>query len=524
MIMKTKRITLMAITLIMAITFFSMPATADAASKPAKATIKTCKAVGTDAVKVTWKKVEKSAGYQLVVDGTDTYELKAKTLSTKVTDLESSTTYTFKVRAYKNIKQKKWYNTKTGEYQNTKPKKANRGKAKTVITRVYGKYSAAKSATTGTKVTKENLAPMLINQMISQNSKSNFSKGGFTWDTERKTKSWTYYNGLMMQAFINAGELGYADSFYDDNIKEDGTIVNYRDGELDSVTASRGLFYLLDSENGEKYAEAIQFTFTKLEAQTEVLGCGGNVNHKQNADGTATSSWAAYPVALDGLYMSLPFLVECANAIEEGQITLYYADGTEVMAEELYDTVYSRIAWVYDNLKEGDLLMHGYSPASGTTNGLCWSRGAGWYCMCVADVIEMMPVSDYTVELAGILEDVLAGIINYQDESGLWYNVPNYGEELASNKLEVSGTAMFAYAMLKAYNGGYVTDSAYVESAHDALDGIADMTVVEDGNCSVGNIYKMAGVSVQATDYCTGQYVANEAKGLGPVIMALLEA
>ena len=56
--MKTKKITLMVITLIMAITFFSVPASADAASKPAKATIKTCKAVGNDTVTVTWKKVK----------------------------------------------------------------------------------------------------------------------------------------------------------------------------------------------------------------------------------------------------------------------------------------------------------------------------------------------------------------------------------------------------------------------------------------------------------------------------------
>ncbi|MDO4869107.1 MAG: glycoside hydrolase family 88 protein [Bacillota bacterium] len=494
---RTKRIALIAITLMMGIAFFSIPAAADAASKPAKATIKTCQAEGSDTVKVTWKKVKKSAGYELVVSDGETYDLNAKTLSTKVTGLESETTYTFKVRAYKNGKQDK---------------------------RVYGQFSKAKKATTGIKVDRENLAPMLINQMIGQNQKSNYAAGGFTWDTERKTKSWTYYNGLMMQAFINAGETGYAEDFYDDNINEDGTIRNYRDGELDSIAPSRGLFYLLDSENADKYMDAIQFTFSKLEEQREVADCGGNVNHKQNADGTAVAHWAAHPVALDGLYMSLPFLMECANAIEAGQITLYYADGTEVMADELYDTVYSRMTWIYDNLNAGDLLMHGYNPASGKTNGLCWSRGAGWYCMCLVDVIEMMPVSEYEADLTSILGNVMVGLMNYQDESGLWYNVPNYGDELAGNKLEVSGSAMFAYTMLKAYNRGILTESFFAESALKALDGIAEITTVDNGDCSVGNIYKASSVVVNAADYCTGQYVANEAKGIGPVIMALLEA
>ncbi len=41
--------------------------------------------------------------------------------------------------------------------------------------------------------------------------------GGFTWDTERKKQSWTYYNGIMMDAFLMLDPEKYEDyveSFY----------------------------------------------------------------------------------------------------------------------------------------------------------------------------------------------------------------------------------------------------------------------------------------------------------------------
>ena len=522
--MKTKRTLLIAIAFIMMMSIFSVPAESFGASKPAKVTIHSCEAAGEDAISVAWNKVKGAAGYELNVAGGQTYKVGADTLSKEVTGLIDSTNYTFKVRAYKTYKQKKWYNKKTKKYQAKKPKKKYCGKAKNFNVRVYGNYSEAHSAMTDTLVDKYTLLQMFIDQMVSENTKADYSTGGFTWDTERKTKSWTYYNGLMMQAFIETGEAAFADDFYDDNIHADGTIKGYNVRELDSVASARGLFDLLGSENGDKYKKAIQYTFTKLEEQDLVPECGGNVYHKQTANGGVPSNWTTYPVALDGLYMSLPFLVLCANAIEAGEITLYHEDGMEVFAEELYGTVYSRLIWMDDNLRTSDLVMHGYNPASGQTNGICWLRGAGWYCMCLVDVAEMMPEGELKEDLICRAQNTLAGMMAYQDESGLWYNVPEMGAELPGNMLEVSGSAMLAYSMLKAHNNGFITDSCFKESAADTIEGIVDIASVNNGTCTIGNIYKSSSVVANPMDYCNGQYVVNEAKGLGPVILALAEA
>jgi len=45
--------------------------------------------------------------------------------------------------------------------------------------------------------------------------------GGFSWDTEGKSRSWTYYNGIMMDAFLMLDSNTYiskVDSFYNANI------------------------------------------------------------------------------------------------------------------------------------------------------------------------------------------------------------------------------------------------------------------------------------------------------------------
>lgn len=127
---------------------FSManPEPSSAASKPAKPTITGAKAVSTGSIQITWSKVKGAKGYQL-------YRGKKaikRTTALKYTDqgLKAGTKYTYKVRAYKTYRQKQWYNKKTKKWVTKKPKKKYRGKTRTVTKYLYGKFSAAKSATT----------------------------------------------------------------------------------------------------------------------------------------------------------------------------------------------------------------------------------------------------------------------------------------------------------------------------------------------------------------------------------------
>ena len=94
--------------------------------------------------------------------------------------------------------------------------------------------------TTGTNV---EIVASYAQQLVKANTKDDddYSKGGFTWDTEGKEDSWRYFNGVMMDAFLMLDQgttaktaiSTYVDAFYNSNINDDGTIKNYITGELD---------------------------------------------------------------------------------------------------------------------------------------------------------------------------------------------------------------------------------------------------------------------------------------------------
>lgn len=390
--------------------------------------------------------------------------------------------------------------------------------------------SAAAAPATDDNSTSANVSKVLsyAAQMREENRKADYTQGKFTWDTERKKDSWRYFNGLMMDAFLMTGDesnVAYAEAFYDSNIAEDGTLnTKYYEGELDSIEAARGLFDLLDSENTKKYQLAIQYIYTQLEKQTTYEECGGNYLHKQEDDGKPTSSWSDWNIGLDGLYMAEPFLMECANAIEEGKLTLTGADGQSVTPDSIYAAVYNRFAWVAAKMKDNEtgLYHHGWSVDRNAGNDHFWARGIGWYAMAQVDVIEMMPNAEYRSAMIAQLPTFFDAMLTWQDaDSGMWYNVVTRNSDLDGNRLETSGSAMMAYALMKAYNNGYVSVAKYGEAGLAAFNGIVQNKIQgSEGDYKVVDIYQKSGVGTSDEYYCTNPYTDDEAKGTGALIMA----
>lgn len=390
--------------------------------------------------------------------------------------------------------------------------------------------SAAAAPATDDSSTSANVSKVLsyAAQMREKNRKDDYTQGKFTWDTEGKKDSWRYFNGLMMDAFLMTGDesnVAYAEAFYDSNIAEDGTLnTKYYEGELDSIEAARGLFDLLDSENTKKYQLAIQYIYTQLEKQTTYEECGGNYLHKQEDDGTPTSSWSDWNIGLDGLYMAEPFLMECANAIDEGKLELTGKDGEAVLSTSIYEAVYNRFKWIAENMKDAGtgLYHHGWNVENSNGNGHFWARGIGWYAMAQVDVIEMMPEGDYRSAMIAQLPAFFDAMLTYQDDdSGMWYNVVNRSSDLDGNRLETSGSAMMAYALMKAYNNGYVSDAKYGEAGLSAFNGIVENKIQgAEGDYKVVDIYQKSGVGTSDEYYCTNPYTDDEAKGTGALIMA----
>lgn len=364
--------------------------------------------------------------------------------------------------------------------------------------------------------------------------------GGFTWDSEEKKRSWTYYNGIIMDAFLMLDSEkfeSYVNTFYNNNVTSQGQVNSsgaadnyYRGNELDSIPPTRALFDLLRSNSvsdAEKnnYKRMIDYVYSVMSRFDVIPGTAGNFRYKMN-----NANWATYQLALDGMYMAQPFFMELANALDDGTLTLEdftsYTGPDENLedTDKIYSAVFDRMYWVGDNLYDdgNGLFNHAWGPDAGL-NGQYWLRAVGWYAAALADVISMLP-DDFERERNMLIEieaRLFDGMIAHRDrDTGLWYNVIKYGPELAGpesmNQLESSGSALMAYAMMRSYAEGYV-ERRYGAAGLRAFNAIAALKLDEGG---LHDVYLSSGVETTPEGYLSKPYVTNDAKGVGPLFMA----
>ena len=131
-----------------------------------------------------------------------------------------------------------------------------------------------------------------------------------------------------------------------------------------------------------------------------------------------------------------------------------------------------------------------------------------------------------------IFKETIDAILKYQDnESKMFWQVPNFPNR-EGNYLETSGSAMIAYACLKGARL-HALPERYSKIGLDIFNGICDkyLTVKEDGDLNLGGICLVAGLGPDKNRTRDGSYeyyisepvVENDAKGVGPLVMAYTE-
>ncbi len=376
----------------------------------------------------------------------------------------------------------------------------------------------------------------LADSLYQRNSNFGRRAGGFIWDTEGKKRSWTYYNGIMMDAFLTIDKEAYlpcVNDYYNENITSSGKVDStdasenyYREKELDSIPPARALFDLIREKDynkcADKYKKTINYIYSIMQSYEVAEGTNGNFKHKID-----NKNWETYLIALDGLYMAQPFFMEVANALDDGILIVqdfqtYTCEVPE--SDDIYSAVTERMLWIGENLyiPQKHLYCHGWGPDG--LNGQYWLRAVGWYAAALADVISMLPKDGYEEEKDALIlteKKLFDGMLEYRDEAtGMWYNVIDHGPELAgsgcNNELETSGTALMAYAMMKTYAEGYLDDT-YGEAGLMAFNGIVKNYLDSEG---LHNVYISSGVETTPEGYLGKSYKVNEAKGVGPLMMA----
>ncbi len=340
---------------------------------------------------------------------------------------------------------------------------------------------------------------------------------------DRTEAKWDYVHGLVLTGFEALYEqtekpiyYAYVKAYVDALVDSTGSIktYNFDDYNLDMINAGKLLFRLYDTTKEDNYLKAMQLLQKQLNEQPRTK-VGGFWHKKRYPD----QMW------LDGLYMAGPFYARYTTVFEEGKNLDDVAKQFEMIQRYAMD-------------KEKGLLYHGWDESremawankeTGTSPNF-WSRSLGWYAMALVDVLDYFPEEHpKQKELVGYLNQLVTTLVKYQDESGLWYQVTDMGDR-EGNYLEASGSSMFAYALAKGVNKGYLPRS-YKDNANRAFDGLTrDLIKIDaDGELHLTQVCSVAGLGGDPYRDGSYEYYVNETKkdndpkGTGPFILAALE-
>ena len=341
-----------------------------------------------------------------------------------------------------------------------------------------------------------------------------------------KKPHWNYIDGCMMTSLLelysftkNEKYFNFVKNYVDHFVKEDGTIETYNRAKhtLDDICESRVLFDLYKLTGDEKYKKAIEYTYEHIKDQPRTYE--GSFWHKD-----------IYPnqVWLDGLFMANVF---------------YMRYETEMNGCKNYSDIKKQFSLVREHMfnPEKHLYYHGYDASKSAfwadkETGLSknfWLRANGWFIIALVDILGYMNegvYEDYDF-YKKLLKEAVDGLLMYQDkESKMFYQVVDQGNR-EGNYLETSGSSMIAFAILKGVRLHVLPDK-YEQIGLDIFNGVCNKYVSEkNGDLNVGGICLVAGLGPEDNTRRDGTYeyyisepvVENDAKGIGPLILAYTE-
>lgn len=343
-----------------------------------------------------------------------------------------------------------------------------------------------------------------------------------------KGASWCYEDGCIYRGLellsATTGEprwMAHLHRLADRQIGQDGVLLGYDPLEynIDHILSGRALFALHRDTGEERYLRAADRLYSQLQTHPRIPA--GNYWHKQR-----------YPhqVWLDGLYMGLPFQIEYGQVRgKPGLVT----DALQQFATALALTS-----------APGGLYVHGYDdaraqrwadPLTGKSPAV-WARAVGWLAMAMVDALALLPMDEGTATLRLRLASLLDAIVARQTDNGLWMQVLD-APDLDGNYDETSASAMFAYALMRAARLGLAPGSdagCLAAAGRRALDAIRDLKLEQEpgGAVRLGGIVHVAGLGGfegryrdgSPGYYLTEPVVFDDAKGVGPLMMAHAEA
>lgn len=361
------------------------------------------------------------------------------------------------------------------------------------------------------------------------------------WNQEGYKGKWNYIDGVLLNSLLNLYHStkdekykNFVIRYVNYYIDSDGNFLNLKDPkksgyantELDTICESRILFDLYDETHDSRYSKAIDRTFRHI-SEEQPRTPEGNFWHK-----------TTYPnqVWLDGMYMLQPFYIQYANRHPGGTIEV---NGKSMTYEEDILNQYRLIRKnMFDETKK--LYYHGYAAIKDEESfwaddhtgcsASFWLRAMGWYLVSLVDVLEYYPKGENFNQLQTILNEAVEGILSYESENHLFYQVIDR-KDVADNYEESSGSSMVAYTLLKG-SRLKLLNKDYSQKGKEIFEAICDRFLKEEnGKLNFTGICITAGLGPKSNPkrdgsleyYLSEEVGANDAKGVGPFLMAYLE-
>ena len=335
---------------------------------------------------------------------------------------------------------------------------------------------------------------------------------------------WDYSCGCMTYALVSLYRetkhpkyFDFLKTWCDYYVLPDGSLrgFNAQHYSTDDVSQSRILFDMFEFTKDERFVAAIELSATQIPGHPRTKE--GNFWHKQIYHDQ---------VWLDGLYMLQPFYTRYETVYNNKKF-------------------YSDIINQFENVRrlmfneDKKLYYHGYDESrtlfwADKTTGLSphfWLRAIGWLVAAMADVAYFMEDEKKRTYLGTLLKEALDGVLQYQDqETKLFWDIVDLGGK-EKNYLETSGSALIAYATLRATNLG-ILPSEYFKVGLDIFDGIYNYRLIEENDdINLIQINEVSGLGPENNPRRDGSYdyymsepiITNDAKGAGPFIMAYAE-
>lgn len=345
---------------------------------------------------------------------------------------------------------------------------------------------------------------------------------------ESKPVHWNYIDGCMLKAIFdlyyatnNKKYFDFAKNFVDYYILNEGKEIrgyNVEEYNCDNINPGKVLFDLYSITGDEKYKNSIKLQMRQLQNHPRLEI--GNFWHK-----------AIYPYQLwlDGLYMVQPFYMQYEMLFNE---------------KKNYKDIFNQFKNTFEITrdKETGLFYHGYDekkemfwaePKTGLSKNF-WTRSIGWFAMALVDTIEKLDEQffyEYEM-LQSYLKDLLDSVLNFKDETNLFYQVTNMGH-IKGNYLETSGSLAISYSFMKGSRLGFLP-SNYFNKGFEIFKSIYE-TKFDYENFKLKDICLVAGLggmpgkgNYKLRDgtfeyYVSEPRVDNDAKGVAPFLFCFAE-